>query len=90
MLGNFIFYDSDDESNYPLLTFGILQEDYSIPVPGATNGEVAKVSDFKGLETRRIFKEAFDRENRRTFSTNKFERVQRINSLEKQPFLLLF
>ena len=91
MLGNFIFYDSDDESNLSsLLTFGILQEDYSIPVPGATNGEVAKVSDFKGLETRRIFKEAFDRENRRTFSTNKFERVQRINSLEKATFSSFF
>ena len=51
LLGNFIFYDSDDESNLSsLLTFGILQEDYSIPVPGTTNGEVAKVSDFKGLE----------------------------------------
>lgn len=91
LLGNFIFYDSDDESNLSsLLTFGILQEDYSIPVPGTKNGEVAIVSDFKGLETRRIFKEAFDRENRRTFSTNKFERVQRINSLEKATFSSFF
>jgi two-component system phosphate regulon sensor histidine kinase PhoR len=91
LLGNFIFYDSDDESNLSsLLTFGILQEDYNIPVPGTTNGEVAKVSDFKGLETRRIFKEAFDRENRRTFSTNKFERIQRINSLEKTTFSSFF
>ena len=39
-LGNyFMFYDSDDESNLSsLFTFGILQEDYNIPVPGAENG----------------------------------------------------
>jgi len=91
LLGNFIFYDSDDESNLSsLLTFGILQEDYSIPIPGNSTGEVTKVSDFKGLETRRIFKEAFDRENRRTFSTNKFERIQRISSLEKATFSAFF
>ena len=91
LLGNFIFYDSDDESNLSsLLTFGILQEDYNIPVPGNTSGDVAKVADFKGLETRTIFKEAFDRENRRTFSTNKFERIQRITSLEKATFSSFF
>ena len=91
LLGNFIFYDSDDESNLSsLLTFGILQEDYNIPVPGNTSGDAAKVSDFKGLETRTIFKEAFDRENRRTFSTNKFERIQRITSLEKATFSSFF
>ena len=91
LLGNFIFYESDDESNLSsLLTFGILQEDYSIPIPGTTTGEVAKVSDFKGLETKRIFKEDFDRENRRIFSTNKFERVQRISSLEKATFSSFF
>ena len=34
-----MFYDSDDESNLSsLFTFGILQEDYNIPVPGAENG----------------------------------------------------
>ena len=91
VLGNFIFYDSDDESNLSsLLTFGILQEDYNIPLPGNTNGDVTKVSDFKGLETRTIFKEAFDRENRRIFSTNKFERIQRITSLEKATFSSVF
>ncbi|MGB1448246.1 MAG: sensor histidine kinase [Flavobacteriaceae bacterium] len=91
LLGNFIFYDSDDESNLSsLLTFGILQEDYDIPVPGAVDGATTQVSDFKGLQTRRIYKEAFDRENRRTFSTNKFERIQRITSLEKATFSSFF
>ena len=91
LLGNFIFYDSDDESNLSsLLTFGILQEDYDIPVPGAVDGTTTQVSDFKGLQTRRIYREAFDRENRRTFSTNKFERIQRITSLEKATFSSFF
>lgn len=90
LLGNFIFYDSDDESNLSsLLTFGILQEDYTIPVPGSV-GEFAQVSEFKGLQAKRIFKEAFDRENRRTFSTQKFERIQRINALEKATFASFF
>ena len=90
LLGNFIFYDSDDESNLSsLLTFGILQEDYTIPIPGSA-GEFTQVSDFKGMQTKRIFKEAFDRENRRTFSTQKFERIQRINAFEKATFASFF
>ena len=80
LLGNFIFYDSDDEKNLSsLFTFGILQEDFNIPIPGTQNGEIAKISDLKGVETTRIFKEAFDRENRRTFSTQNFERIQAYN-----------
>lgn len=91
LLGNFIFYDSDDEKNLSsLFTFGILQEDFNIPIPGTQNGEIAKISDLKGVETTRIFKEAFDRENRRTFSTQNFERIQRINSIEKATFTSFF
>lgn len=92
MLGNFIFYESDDESNLSsLLTFGILQDDYSIPVPGSNNSDdFVQVSDFKGIQTRRIFKEVFDRENQRTFSREKFERIQRIDALDKATFASFF
>ena len=90
-LGNyFMFYDSDDESNLSsLFTFGILQEDYNIPVPGDENG-TTKLTDLKGIATTRIFKEAFDRENRRSFSTEKFQRIQRINSIEQATFASFF
>ena len=44
-----MFYDSDDESNLSsLFTFGILQEDYNIPVPGDENG-TTKLTDLKGI-----------------------------------------
>ena len=90
-LGNyFMFYDSDDESNLSsLFTFGILQEDYTIPLAGDRN-EATKLTDLKGIATTRIFKEAFDRENRRTFSTEKFQRVERINSIDRATFASFF
>ena len=90
-LGNyFMFYDSDDESNLSsLFTFGILQEDYNIPLAGDDSGST-KLTDLKGIATTRIFKEAFDRENRRSFSTEKFQRIERINSIDRATFASFF
>ena len=90
-LGNyFMFYDSDDESNLTsLLTFGILQEDYNVPLGGDKN-TTTKLTDLKGIATTRIFKEAFDRENRRTFSSEKFQRIQRISSIDRATFASFF
>ena len=90
-LGNyFMFYDSDDESNLTsLLTFGILQEDYNVPLGGDKNTNT-KLTDLKGIATTRIFKEAFDRENRRTFSSEKFQRIQRISSIDRATFASFF
>ena len=90
-LGNyFMFYDSDDESNLSsLFTFGILQEDYNIPLAGDDSGST-KLTDLKGIATTRIFKEAFDRENRRSFSTERFQRIERINSIDRATFASFF
>ena len=85
-----MFYDSDDESNLSsLFTFGILQEDYNIPLAGDDSGST-KLTDLKGIATTRIFKEAFDRENRRSFSTEKFQRIERINSIDRATFASFF
>jgi len=90
-LGNyFMFYDSDDESNLSsLFTFGILQEDYNIPLAGDDSGST-KLTDLKGIATTRIFKEAFDRENRRSFSTERFQRIERVNSIDRATFASFF
>ena len=89
-LGNyFMFYDSDDESNLSsLFTFGILQDDYNLQLGG--EGETTKLTDIKGIATTRIFKEAFDRENQRSFSTEKFQRIERINSIDRATFASFF
>lgn len=88
----FMFYDSDDESNLSsLFTFGLLEEDYSIPFPNADGTGITKVTDVKGIQTTRIFKEAFDRENRRrSFSTNTFKRIERINAFDQATYASIF
>jgi two-component system phosphate regulon sensor histidine kinase PhoR len=88
----FMFYDSDDESNLSsLFTFGLLEEDYSIPFAGEAGEEISKVKDIKGIATTRIFKEAFDRENnRRSFSTNTYKRIERINAFDQATYASIF
>ena len=88
----FMFYDSDDESNLSsLFTFGLLEEDYTIPLPNETGTELRQVKDVKGIQTTRIFKEAFDRENnRRSFFTNTFKRIERINAYDQATYASIF
>ncbi|MGB2086329.1 MAG: sensor histidine kinase [Flavobacteriaceae bacterium] len=88
----FMFYDSDDESNLSsLFTFGLLEEDYTIPFPNQDGTNLTKVKDIKGIQTTRIFKEAFDRENnRRSFSTNTFKRIERINAFDQATYASIF
>ena len=88
----FMFYDSDDESNLSsLFTFGLVEEEYSIPFSGESGNEITKVKDIKGISTTRIFKETFDRENnRRSFSTNTYKRIERINAFDQATYASVF
>jgi len=88
----FMFYDSDDESNLSsLFTFGLVEEDYSVPFSGESGNEITKIKDIKGISTTRIFKEAFDRENnRRSFSTNTYKRIERINAFDQATYASIF
>ena len=88
----FMFYDSDDESNLSsLFTFGLVEEDYSVPFSGESGDEITKIKDFKGISTTRIFKEAFERENnRRSLSTNTYKRIERINAFDQATYASIF
>ena len=89
----FLFYDSEDESNLSsLFTFGLLEEEYSIPFSSedGQEGELSRVTDFKGIETTRIFKQAFDPENQRTFSTETYQKIERINTIDQVTYASIF
>ena len=85
------FTDSDNASNLSsLFTFGILEEEYNIPISANEKGGTSTVFDLKGIETRTIFKEAFDPENNRVFSTETYKDESPIELVDKVTYQSFF
>ncbi len=85
------FTDSDNASNLSsLFTFGILEEEYNIPISTNEGEGTNAVFDLKGIETRTIFKEAFDPENNRVFSTDTYKNEAPIELVDKVTYESFF
>ena len=89
----FLFYDNDAPSNLSALhAFGILEEEYNVPVSSLENVSKSnkKLKDFKGVRTTTILKETFDRENRVSLSIEKLKDIERINAFEQATYKAFF
>jgi two-component system phosphate regulon sensor histidine kinase PhoR len=89
----FLFYDNDAPSNLSALhAFGILEEEYNVPVSSLDNATKSnkKLKDFKGVRTTTILKETFDRENRVSLSIEKLKDIKRINAFEQATYKAFF
>ena len=90
----FLFYDNDAPSSLSALhAFGMVKNEYNIPTNGGINDEsetFTKVSDYKGVRTKTILTENFDRENRVSLTIDKFKDIERINAFDQATYKSFF